>query len=407
MTWRDRLQRRWLLSTQLATVLAVSVLICAVIIIAETQIFDVYEQYRVITSLPPEARQAGEALQAGRIPPSDQLLALMAHKTKIEADVVMRSNVALLIFTSSAALGAFAVGAVLLRRIGGGLNDVAATARAVAEGRLDVRAQPVRWASIEEDQLTQDFNAMAQALEHAERELKESTAAIAHELRTPLTVLSGRLHGMQDGVFAPGPEQIASLIHQVDALTRLVDDLRTISLVNSNQLVLDLATIDLADALRPTIDAMHPDLVNAGLTPVCNLAAAPMQGDPARLRQVLTAVLSNAIRYAPNSGPLEIETGFQNGSVFLHILDRGPGLSEAAAARAFERFWRADLSRARVSGGSGLGLSVVQAIATAHHGHVSLRPRTGGGAAFVMTLPPVQPSEQDGGSVIDTISTRG
>ncbi len=406
MSWRARLRNRWLLSTQLATVVAVSVLICALIIIVETQLFDIYEQFRLLSNLPPEARKAGEALEAGRLPPRDQLLALLAFKNQLEQDISLRSYLALLIFTSTAALGAFAVGAVLLRRVGRGLNDVAAAARAVAQGRLEARASPVRWASIEEDQLTQDFNAMAQALEHAERELKESTAAIAHELRTPLTVLSGRLHGIQDGVFAPGPEQIASLIHQVDALTRLVDDLRTISLVNSNQLVLDLATIDLADALRPTIDAMYPDLVNAGLTPVCNLAAAPMQGDPARLRQVLTAVLSNAIRYAPNSGPLEIETGFQNGSVFLHVLDRGPGLSEAAAARAFERFWRADLSRARVSGGSGLGLSVVQAIATAHHGHVSLRPRKGGGAAFVMTLPPVQPSEQDGGSVIDTISTQ-
>lgn len=192
------------------------------------------------------------------------------------------------------------------------------------------------------------------------------------------------------------------MIHQVDSLTRLVDDLRTISLVNSNQLILDLATIDLADVLRPTIDAMLPDLESAGLTVICNLAAAPMQGDTARLRQVLTAVLSIAIRYAHGSGPLEIETGFHNGSVFLRVLDRGPGLSEAAAARAFERFWRADLSRGRVSGWSGFGLSVVHAIATAHHGHVSLRPRNGGGAAFEMILPPVG-FGQDG---IDPISTQ-
>lgn len=405
MNWRARFQRRWLLSTQLATVVAVSVLICASIIIVETQIFDVYEELRIVSSLPPEAREAGKALEAGQVPEPQQLLALMALQAKIEAEVEMRSTLALLIFTSTAALGAFAVGAILLRRIGGGLNDVAAAARAVAEGRLDARAGPVRWASIEEDQLTQDFNAMAEALQHADRELKDSTAAIAHELRTPLTVLSGRLHGIQDGVFEPGPDQIASLIHQVDSLTRLVDDLRTISLVNSNQLVLDLATIDLADVLRPTIDAMLPDLESAGLTVICNLAAAPMQGDAARLRQVLTAVLSNAIRYAAGSGPLEIETGFQSGSAFLRVLDRGPGLSEAAAARAFERFWRADLSRARVSGGSGLGLSVVHAIATAHYGQVSLRPRNGGGAVFEMVLPPVPPLDVDHDG-IDIISTQ-
>lgn len=395
MNWRARVGRRWLLSTQLATVLAVSVLICAAIIITETQIYDIYEQLRVLNSLSPEARKAGQAFEAGRIPPPDQIRALINDQKAIQQDIVTRSNIALFIFTVTAALGAFGVGAILLRRIGGGLNDVAAAARAVAEGRLDARAGSVRFASIEEDQLTEDFNAMAEALEHAERELKESTAAIAHELRTPLTVLSGRLHGIQDGVFEAGGDQIASLIHQVDALTRLVDDLRTISLVNSNQLILDLATVDLADVLRPTIDAMLPDLESAGLTVICNLAHAPMLGDAARLRQALAAVLSNAIRYAANSGPIEIETSFHDGSVVLRVLDRGPGLSDSAAARAFERFWRGEMSRARVSGGSGLGLSVVQAIAVAHHGQVSLRPRAGGGAAFEMVLPPVPPLDVD------------
>ncbi|OYW22140.1 ATP-binding protein [Sphingomonas sp.] len=391
MSWRARLSKRWLLSTQLATVLAVSVLICAAIVITESQIYDIFEQTRILDSLSPEARKAGVAFEAGRVPEPDQIRALLRDHKVIQQDIINRSFIALFIFTVTAALGAFGVGAILLRRVGGGLNDVAAAARAVAEGRLDARATSVRFASIEEDQLTQDFNAMAESLEHAERELKESTAAIAHELRTPLTVLSGRLHGIQDGVFAPDARQIDSLIHQVDALTGLVDDLRTISLVNSNQLVLEVATIDLADEVRPTIEAMRPDLEAAGLTVICNLAHAPMLGDAARLRQALVAVLSNAIRYAPDSGPLEVETSFHDGSVVLRVLDRGPGLSEAAAARAFERFWRAEMSRARVSGGSGLGLSVVRAIAVAHHGQATLRPRAGGGAVFEMVLPPVQP----------------
>lgn len=390
MNWRKRFGGRWLLSTQLATVLAVSVLICAAIIIIETQIYDVYEQMRVISLLPPAARQAVETLEAGRAPRPDQIRALMAFQQDIQRDVTMRSNIALLVFTLTAALGAFLVGAFLLRRVGGGLNDVAAAARAVAEGRLDARAGSVRFASIEEDQLTQDFNAMAEALQHADRELKDSTAAIAHELRTPLTVLSGRLHGIQDGVFAAGPDQIDSLIHQVDSLTRLVDDLRTMSLVNSGQLVLDLATIDLADAIRPVIAAMRPDLEAAGLTIICDLAPAPMIGDAGRLRQALAAVLSNAIRYAPGSGPLWIESRLAAGMVQLRVIDSGTDLTDEAAARAFERFWRGDRSRARSSGGSGLGLSVVRAIAVAHGGSVSLTRRPSGGAVFEMLLPPVQ-----------------
>lgn len=390
MNWRTRLRQRWLLSTQLATVLSLSMLVCAAIIIAETRIYDVYEQYRIVSQLPPAAIEAGKALEAGQIPPPDQLRVLMAAQRDIQANLQIRADVALFFFTITAALGAFAVGAFLLRRVGGGLNDVAAAARAVAEGRLDARAGSVRFASIEEDQLTQDFNAMAEALQHADRELKDSTAAIAHELRTPLTVLSGRLHGIQDGVFAAGPDQIDSLIHQVDSLTRLVDDLRTMSLVNSGQLVLDLATIDLAEAIRPVIAAMRPDLEAAGLTIICDLAPAPMIGDAGRLRQALAAVLSNAIRYAPGSGPLWIESGFAAGMVQLRVIDSGTDLTDEAAARAFERFWRGDRSRARSSGGSGLGLSVVRAIAVAHGGSVSLTRRPSGGAVFEMLLPPVQ-----------------
>ncbi|WP_374131866.1 ATP-binding protein [Sphingomonas sp. 28-62-20] len=390
MNWRTRLRQRWLLSTQLATVLAVSVLICAAIIITETQIYEVYEQTRVMELLSPEARKAVVAFEAGRVPEPNQFRAIMKDQEKIQQGVIDRSNIALFIFTVTAALGAFLVGAFLLRRVGGGLNDVAAAARAVAEGRLDARAGSVRFASIEEDQLTQDFNAMAEALQHADRELKDSTAAIAHELRTPLTVLSGRLHGIQDGVFAAGPDQIDSLIHQVDSLTRLVDDLRTMSLVNSGQLVLDLATIDLAEAIRPVIAAMRPDLEAAGLTIICDLVPAPMIGDAGRLRQALAAVLSNAIRYAPGSGPLWIESGFAAGMVQLRVIDSGTDLTDEAAARAFERFWRGDRSRARSSGGSGLGLSVVRAIAAAHGGSVSLTRRPTGGAVFEMLLPPVQ-----------------
>lgn len=320
-----------------------------------------------------------------------------------EENLAARSYLALLIFTLSAAAGAYVVGYFLLRGVGRGLTDVADAARAVADGDLSVRARPIRLSSREETALTESFNAMAAALEAADRALKDSTAAIAHELRTPLTVLAGRLHGIQDGVFDPGPEQIDSLIHQVDSLTRLVEDLRTLSLVDSHQLVLDLAAIDLADVVRPVIAAMGPDLAAAGLIPDCDLRPAPMIGDAQRLRQALSAALTNAQLYARDSGTLRIETGFGPAGVYLRVLDRGPGLSDADAARAFENFWRADVSRARSGGGTGLGLAVVRAIAEAHAGSVSLTRRDGGGAAFELRLPPVPPGNRPG---VDAISTQ-
>lgn len=381
----------WKLSLQLATILAVSIVVCAMLIIAAAQIFDFFESRRMMALLTPPARRAIDALLVGRDPSLADLKALLRMQAAINADAAWRANVALAVFTLSAAAAAFLVGRILMSRIGRGLEDVAGAARAVATGNLSARARPFRWASLEESQLIDDFNAMARALGQAERELRDSTAAIAHELRTPLTVINGRLHGMRDGVFPTGPDQIEILLSQVESLTRVVDDLRLLSLVHSGQMALDLAGLDLADVTETLLAAVEPDLVAAGLTLQRDLRAAPMIGDAARLRQALGAVLSNAMRYAPDSGALRVETGMGAGGVFVRILDRGPGLSAEGEARAFERFWRAEQSRARVSGGTGLGLSVVRAIAAAHHGRATLTSRPGGGAAFELHLPLVPP----------------
>jgi two-component system sensor histidine kinase AdeS len=170
------------------------------------------------------------------------------------------------------------------------------------------------------------------------------------------------------------------------------------SLVQSGQLALELAPVDLAEVVLPTIAAMAPDLHAVGIVVETRLRPAPMIGDAARLRQALAAALTNAQRYAPDSGPLTIETGTSPQGIVLRVLDRGPGVSEEIAARAFERFWRGEHSRDRARGGSGLGLSVVRAIAEAHGGSASLTPRAGGGAAFEMLLAVVPPR-------LDTVST--
>lgn len=381
---------RWRLATQLAGVLAASVLVCAAIIVTETQLFAKYELQRVLGELTPPAKRAVVALQAHRKPATGDLIELVEVQARINADAEVRSDIALLIFTLTAAFGAFCAGLLMLRRLGRGLVDVADTARAVAGGDLTARAQPVRRASREEAQLTQDFNAMAQALATADRELKDSTAAIAHELRTPLTILSGRLHGIQDGVFDTGPAQIGSLIHQVDALTRLVEDLQTTSLANFGQLVLDVQAIELAEVARPAIEAIRPDLAAAGVSLELALTPAHLMGDARRLRQAISAVLANVERYAADSGVVRIETAAGPDRVCLRVIDRGPGMSDEEMARAFDRFWRADASRARVRGGSGLGLSVVRAIADAHQGSVSLSRRPGGGTIFEIILPVTQ-----------------
>jgi two-component system sensor histidine kinase AdeS len=394
----NRQGRRWRLSTQLAGIVAASLLMCSAIVVIETQLFDYYENWRVIHVMPAAARRAADAMIAGQNPAANDVLALVKFQRIADDGYSNRSNVALVFFIITAALGAFVIGTIMLNRLGSGLDSLAEAARAVTKGDLSARAPRPRLASIEETQLIEDFNAMASALERADRELKASTAAIAHELRTPLTVLSGRLHGIQDGVFEAGPDQIDSLIKQIDSLSRIVDDLRTMSLANSAQLALDLAPIDLGEVLLPTIAAMAPDLQSAGVSVETGLQPARMIGDAARLRQALGAALTNVQRYAAQSGSVRIETGTCSRGIYLRVLDRGTGLSDEATTRAFERFWRGEQSRARANGGSGLGLAVVRAIADAHRGTVTLSRRQGGGAVFEMILPPAPPR-------VDTTST--
>lgn len=279
---------------------------------------------------------------------------------------------------AAALIGALA-GWRLLRPMG----RMATAAARIAEGDLSARVGAGRSGIAEIDRFARDFDTMASTIERAELERRESSAAIAHELRTPLTVLSGRLNGMLDGVFPADREGLSALLAQTALLARIVDDLRLLTLAETQQLGLDLAPCDLADQARMVIAAQpgRPDApaIRADLAP------AVVRGDAMRLRQALQALMSNAVRYGGTE--ITVATGVDAGGPFLAVKDRGAGLTPDEAASAFDRFWRADRSRARESGGSGLGLSVVQAIARAHGARAVYEDRPGGGAVFLIRFP--------------------
>jgi two-component system, OmpR family, sensor histidine kinase AdeS len=180
---------------------------------------------------------------------------------------------------------------------------------------------------------------------------------------------------------------VQGLLYQVEGLGRLVDDLQTLSLANSQRLILTEGATDLADEVRRILATMEPDLAAAGLEPVLALQNASLIADGVRVRQVIAAVLTNACRYASSSGVLRISTRSDQSSAILEIVDNGPGLPECANGIAFDRFWRGESSRSRHTGGSGLGLAVVRAIVEAHGGTATLTNRKYGGAIFEMRLP--------------------
>jgi len=271
------------------------------------------------------------------------------------------------------------------RRIVHPLRALGEAARNIAGGDLATRVEEIADAHGETALLIADFNAMAGRLQGMSEDLSTWNAQIAHELRTPLTILRGRLQGAQDGVFALDTQLIAGLLQQVDGLTRLVEDLRSVSLADSGRLDLMLTEVDLAaevEALAPTLVSM---LAPAGFGLALDLQPGSVQADPARLRQTIIALVENARRHA-DPCVIRIETYFTEALASVSVIDAGPGLRAGFENRAFDPFAR-DTQRAQ---GTGLGLAVVRAIARAHGGDAAYG-RTGTQSIFRLTLPLTDP----------------
>jgi two-component system sensor histidine kinase AdeS len=192
---------------------------------------------------------------------------------------------------------------------------------------------------------------------------------------------------MLDGYFAADADNFTALIDQVDGLGRLVEDLRVLSLFETNKLVLVPRLFDLAEELESIIQLVSPDFMAAGIAIETDLPTTLFIGDKTRIRQAALALLDNALKYAAIGKSVKIGCGAKDATVWFQVVDRGPGLVQGATDHVFERFWRAEPSRSRASGGSGLGLSVVKSIALAHGGNVEALPRKGGGMIFQMVFP--------------------
>ncbi|WP_269501930.1 ATP-binding protein [Burkholderia sp. IMCC1007] len=271
----------------------------------------------------------------------------------------------------------------LSRRILVPLNSVTDSIRRVARGDLGARAVVGDRSLHEAARLADNFNALASELQRVTDEQAFWNAAIAHELRTPVTVLRGRLQGLAEGVFTPSEAQFRSLLAQVEGLTRLIEDLRVVSLADSGHLSIEIRDTDLAADIRAVVDVFAHALQAAGQHPVFDLDARPMRCDPVRIRQALLALLENARRHAV-PGAIRIQTRIENGRCRLRVEDDGPGIPADFAPHVFKAFRRVDDTQ---PGGSGLGLAVVAAIAHAHRGEAVCMPAPGGGTRFDVYWP--------------------
>lgn len=281
------------------------------------------------------------------------------------------------------------VALLIARHISKPITGVSKAAGRVAHGDLSARVAPstkIKHGEIGE--LTHNFNAMAESLERLERERQAMIADIAHELRTPLTILQGHLDAIEDGVLPFGADALSTLTKQTQLLSRLVTDLRTLSLADAGRLSLERRPVDLTELVRECSAAFASSARAKDVIIRLELPeTSPVYADPDRLLQVMGNLLSNALRHTPPKGEVILRVQHVDAEAELTVTDSGPGLSEEALGKVFNRFYRADMSRGRTTGGSGLGLAIVRALVVLHGGQVTATNHSELGATFRVVLP--------------------
>lgn len=304
-----------------------------------------------------------------------------------DEDFLRSVNFSILITSATVGLLALVMGSLLFRQMISPLRALSRSARAISEGDL---AQRVKLDSNDEiGQVARSFNRMAESLAEADIHRRNMMADIAHELRTPLTVVQGNLEALMDGVYELTPENVAGIHKQTMVLTRLVADLRDLALAEAGQLRLERKQLSLSDMIVQVTEGLDVQAREKEVTLKLEVAAdlPRVQADEQRITQVLFNLISNALRHTPAGGTITISAEVREDRILVSVRDTGAGIPPEDLPHVFERFYRADRSRARSTGGSGLGLTIAKQIVEAHGGQIWAQSWLGAGSTFAFSLP--------------------
>lgn len=296
-------------------------------------------------------------------------------------------NWTLIITAILAGLAAIMLTVILSRRI---LHPVAALTLAVRRlGSGDLTQRVTIHASGEITELAQAFNTMAESLARNEDLRRSMVSDIAHELRTPVTNIRGYLEALQDGMLDPDRGTIDSLHEEAMLLNGLIQDLQELALAEAGQLRLEVQPVSLDLVVEQTVSMLKPAARQKGVRLVTHLDAelSPARADQRRVAQVMRNLLNNAITHTPSGGEVHIRAESSAQAITVHIADSGEGIAAEHMPFVFERFYRADPSRSRSTGGHGLGLAIVKQLVERQGGRVWVESSVGQGATFSFTLP--------------------
>lgn len=278
------------------------------------------------------------------------------------------------------------IGSLLARRISRPILKTIDITKEIADGNYGVRLKE-KVDTKELNMLVGSINHLALSLETLEKLRKQLTEDVAHELRTPITILQSHIEAMIEGIWEPTPERMQSCYDETIRISKLVNDLEKLAKIESDNLKLDKEQFSLKELLRRTAAGFEAELKQKELTFDLEGPDIQIYADPDRLQQVVVNLLSNAIKYSEAGGNILAETFETKDTIGFRVTDDGIGIPEEELPFIFERFYRADKSRNRSTGGSGIGLTIVKSILEAHGGSIRVTSKPQEGSTFTAILP--------------------
>lgn len=301
---------------------------------------------------------------------------------------------ALTLAMAAALVAAIFASFLISRQVVGPIERMKTLSQRIAEGEYEERLRitgRLQSNQLDElDQLAISFNQMAEKLEKTETMRRQLIGDVTHELRTPLTAIKGYMEGLIDGVIPQTPDTYQQIRSEADRLQRLVNDLQELSAVEAGAYQLELEPVAPSRLIKTVINRLHLQFEEKKIHVIENLETdlPNVTVDEDRIVQVLTNLLGNALQYTPVGGEVFVYAARIKSEIHITIRDTGIGLSPEQLTHIFNRFYRSDKSRARANGGSGIGLTIAQALVKAHHGRIWAESEgEAKGSSFHFTLP--------------------
>jgi len=277
------------------------------------------------------------------------------------------------------------LGTIMSRRLSSPISRVISSSKMISNGYFEDRITQ-KSNIIEIHDLISTINNLAETFKNQDKLRKRLTSDMAHELRTPLTTLQSHFEAMIDGVWEPNVERIKSCHEEILRINRMVGDLENLAKIESENIVLDKTEFDLSELTQKIIMNFESDFAKKNIEIIYKGKEQFINADKDKISQVLINLLSNVLKYTGEGGRVNVTISGIKNKVKITVKDTGEGISEEDLPYIFERFYRVDKSRNRLTGGSGIGLTIVKAIVDAHNGSIKVNSKIGEGTEFIVEL---------------------